>query len=49
MTSAIVINAVLWIVASALLAAVMRAPVRLLDDRPAEPAGAKPFELAEAA
>jgi hypothetical protein len=48
-TSAIVINAILWIAASALLAAVLHAPIRLLDDRPAEVVGTERFELAEAA
>jgi hypothetical protein len=49
MTSMIVINAVLWSAASAVLGAFMYAPVRLLDDRPTRVAREYELEYREAA
>ena len=49
MTSLIIMNALLWVAASAALAVVLHAPLRLLDDRLAEVVREQPFEYAEAA
>jgi hypothetical protein len=42
-------NALLWVAASAVLAVVMHAPSRLLNDQPVEVVRERPFEYAEAA
>jgi hypothetical protein len=47
-TSVIIMNA-LWVAASAAVAVVLHAPLRLLDDRLAEVVREQPFEYAEAA